>query len=174
MYETSSQFRSSTNEWMDLGFVIGGKTINISDVGTNWGSSSSLEMITLQDFVPAIDASSLERFYFSKNISFYSAPIQQFSRGSVEIYEYNEGLLDGLSLAQEFDWTYAGGPSFGQAKFSFLDTSADEKKSIWGRIEISEIHVKIKSPVDVPEPFALALLMVGFAVLALKHRTVLT
>lgn len=167
--QTSSQYRSNTNEWMDFSFTIGGKTFNISDLDASRGNGLLLELITLQDFIPAIDGSSLERFYLSKYMSFYSGSIQQSLHGSIEIYEYNEGLLDGLGLAQEFDWSYTGGPSYGRANFSMLDYVDSNGKSALGWIEINEIHVKKKSPIDVPEPSPLIMLLIGFACLLIKR-----
>lgn len=168
-HPTSSQFRSNTNEWMDFSFTISAKTFTVSDLDTSGGNSSSLELLTLQDFVPSIDGSSLERFFLSKSMSFYSGSIQRSIHGSIQIYEYNESLLDDLGLAQEFDWLYSGGKSYGRANFRMLDYLGSNGKAAMGWIEIDEIHVKAKNSVGVPEPSPFVILIVGFVALFLKR-----
>lgn len=169
--KTSAQYRSLTNEWMDFSFTIGGRTFRVSDLDTSLENDSLLEMITIQDFTLANDASVLERFFLSKNISTYSGVAQRGIRASVEIYDYTETMVSDLGLIQDIDWTDVGWPSYGRAYFSMLDYVGSEGIQALGWIEISSFQLKEKNSAHLPEPSLLWLLLSGFMILLIKRNT---
>lgn len=164
-----AQYRSLTNEWMDFSFTIGGRTFRVSDLDTSLENDSLLEMITIQDFTLANDASVLERFFLSKNISTYSGVTQRGIRASVEIYDYTETMISDLGLIQDIDWTDEGWPSYGRAYFSMLDYVGSEGIQALGWIEISSFQLKEKGSTNLSEPSLLWLLLSGFMILLIKR-----
>lgn len=170
-FTTSGWYQTYTDEWMGSSFHIDGKTYNVSDLPLmdNYGILS--EGVWLHNFEQEIDNSTREMFYLFDNISTGDNRGHRSIGLMVEIASEEKSLLDGLGIIQQFDWYNLGdATSYGQAHISLGAVTTDERRTSDAWIDISEFHLRVKNPVDLPEPDTLLLLLMGALALAIKYN----
>lgn len=163
-----AEYRSYTDEWMGSNFTVDGKTYFISDhvpLDRYTIESEGFNLFDLET-TPDYPYPAREIFYLWDNIS--SGGHDGGYKGiglAVEVSREDKTLLDGLGIVQTFDWYNLGDPTtYAQAYISLGDSTANEMRTSNAWIDISEIHVRIKNAVPVPEPSALLLfIFVGLA-----------
>jgi hypothetical protein len=172
----SAEYRSYTDEWMGSNFTIDGKTYFISDhipLDRYIFESEGFNLFDLET-TPEYPYPASEIFYLWDDISSGSYEGGYKAVGlMVEVSREDKTLLDGLGIVQEFDWYDLNDPStYAQAYFSLGDSSVDEMKTSSAWIDISEIHVRRKNAVSVPEPSTLLLFIsIGLCIVIRRRQS---
>lgn len=171
-----SAYHSYSDEWMGSNFTVDGKTYYISDhvpLDRYLTESEGLNLFDLET-TTVHPYPAREIFYLYDNISSGGYDGGYKSIGLVvDVSKEDKTLLDGLGIVQEFDWYDIGDPtSYARARISLGDSTKSEMRVSSALINISEIHVKIKNTVPVPEPSALLLFIsIGLTVMIRRRLT---
>jgi hypothetical protein len=159
-------YHSPTNEWLNLTFLIGGKTIAISEQTIPPIATNVEERVDIKNFDPYQNDPSLDSFTILDSTSHVGANGDYLSKvGGVEFYSYGFPILDEVNLAQQFSWVSGNPNQIGQASLSILGAVNQITSEAYIFMELSNLTLQIKPGTSVPESPAWLLLLVGLAIL---------
>ncbi len=174
-YEHWGTYYSPTNEWLNLTFLIGGKTIAISEQTISPVSTDMEERVEVKNFDSYQNDPSLDTFAILDSISYESANGDYLSKtGGVEFFSYGFPILDDVNLAQQFSWVSGNANQIGQASLSILSSVNQITSEAYIFMELSDLTLRIKPGTSVPESPGWLLLLAGLAItlVRVKSRTV--
>lgn len=169
-----ADYHSYTDEWMGSSFTIDNKTYHISDHIPLHRYVIESEGLNLFDIQKTAEYPGRERFYLYDNISSGGHGGGYKAVGlMVEVSKEDKTLLNGLDVIQEFDWYDIGDPtSYAQAYINIGDSTPNQMRASNAWVNISEIHVRIKNSVLVPEPSSLLLFVCLGLTLIVRRKLV--
>lgn len=171
---TFSSYHSYTERWIHSSFNIDDKTYSVSGIAPmeRWYSES--QGIALAHYEPDRTRSAPHHFELFHSID--TSDFQGHYKGvglGITILSNDEQkpFLDGLSLVQEFNWYDVDPHSEALASMWINTVTGDERRGSYAQIDISEFHIRVKNPVNVPEPSSLILLGAGAFALMMRRKS---
>ncbi len=164
---------SPTDDWMGTGFSANGKTYVLSNGERSYPELGEInESLNLISHDPAIEGISWEEFALG-DLFFEPGPPGVGAIMSIFLRSQEAPLLNGLDMVQEFDW-YVGDPL--SDGFGSIVSSTYVDGVLTGAATdfvMTEFHIGVQKPVDVPEPSPFILLALGILIIAVKRSDIL-
>lgn len=171
-YDHWGTYESATNEWINLTFVIAGKTIDISEQTMPPTIINADERIEVKNFDPYKNDPGLDAFTLWDSTSHAGADGSYLSKtGSVEFFSYGFPILDDINIAQQFSWVSGNPNQIGQASLRFHGEVNNIASETYIFMELSDLRLQIKPGTLVPESAAWLLLIAGLAILFVRVKT---
>lgn len=165
-YEHWGTYHSPTNEWLNLTFIIGGKTIALSEQTIPPIAINMEERVDIKNFDAYQNDPSLDSFTLLDSASHVGASGDYLSKtGGIEFYSYGVPILDDVNLAQQFSWVSGNPNQIGQASLSILGAVNGITSEAYLFMELSDLTLQIQPDTSVPEPSAWLLLIAGLGIL---------
>lgn len=171
-HEHWGTYHSPTNEWLDLTFLIGGKTIAISEQTIPPIAINIEERVDIKNFDPYQNDPGLDSFTlldFSSNVGANGDYLTK--TGGVEFYSYDFPILDDVNIIQQFSWVSGKHNQIGQASLSILGAVNNITSQAYLFMELSDLKLQIKPGTSVPESSTWLLLMAGLAILFARVKS---
>lgn len=170
-YEHWGTYHSPTNEWLNLTFLIGGKTISLSEQTISPIATNVEERVDIKNFDPYQNDPSLDTFTLLDSTTHVGANGDYLSKvGGVEFYSYGIPILDDVNIAQQFSWVSGNSNQIGQASLSILGAVNNITSEAYIFMELSDLKLQITPSTPVPESPAWLLLMAGLATLFARAK----
>lgn len=169
--ENMGYYFSYSNTWIKTEINIGNKNFVISDTLPSNDRFDVESILLIDSFDSAPDGS--EKQYVSitdkTSASFLNGNYLTKSL-SVTLETWNQRIITGDSLVQEYDWVDDGDQLQGSARFNFKSRD-DEKLQIGDAyIRFTDFSMRIKGDVVVPEPASFSLLLIAMLTLWFRRN----
>ncbi len=157
--------------WLGIIFNIDGETFDVSNLNPQGLPPYYVEdNVIIRHTDPIItEDESFFRLYDSieRDVGYGGGASLQ---GEITLGNSISTILNGISLEQEFDWVSQGSTDTSEAVFTYRNSVGSLYANTWVTMSLSDVHIKIRDEVSVPEPSSLGLLTLSLLVLGWRIR----